>query len=75
MDKNITWLINDVFIIVIGGFLFKYLNFNKITSSFVSKSNIEYLRNKELDRNVRTQNSWQIGIFQTMKNVEVQFFY
>ena len=50
MDKAITWLIRGAVLIVIGGCLLAYLNFEKKPSLIYSQPTIEDLKYKELDK-------------------------
>ena len=50
MDKTTHWLIRVAAIIVIGGCLITYLNFQKKPSLLFSKPSIEDLRYKDLDK-------------------------
>ena len=50
MDKTTHWLIRVAAIIVIGGCLITYLNFQKKPSLLFSKPIIEDLRHKDLDQ-------------------------
>ena len=50
MDKTITWLIRGAVLIVMGGCLLAYLNLEKKPSLIFSKTTIEDLKYKELDK-------------------------